>query len=164
MGGPDTAGGSLKHYGVKGMKWGVHRDTPSGGSSTSRAPRASEDSRAATSALNKAATRGTQSLSNKELQAAIQRMNLENQYHNLTTVSKQNELDRGLETTKRILKLGKTVEEIRKFSKTETGQAVVKGLKIAFGAGKVAAAAYTGGASGAAAAGAGLAIRRMQNR
>jgi hypothetical protein len=53
----------LKHYGVKGMKWGVRRDrAKTARKSKSKAP----------------------SLSDKELKAAVARMNLEQQYDRLS--------------------------------------------------------------------------------
>jgi hypothetical protein len=88
-------------------------------------------------------------------------MNLESQYHNLT--AQKDALDKGLQTTQKILKAGKTVEDVRRFLDTPTGKAVKTGLQGAFIAAKVAAAAHTGGASAAAGVGASLAVRRMSN-
>lgn len=155
--------GVLVHYGVKGMKWGVHKADPSGGGSSApaRAPRSSEDHREAGKANAKAAgAGGLHVLSNKELQTAITRMNLENQYHNLTTQAHQSELDRGLQTTQKILKLGKTAEDVRKFLNTPTGKAVKTGVSAAF----TAATAYaTGGGSAAAKVGTSIVIRKAAN-
>jgi len=61
----------LEHHGIKGMKWGVRRENPSGGSKRST-PKAS-------------------TLSDNELQARVKRLNLEKQYSDL--VKKQNERD-----------------------------------------------------------------------
>ena len=87
----------LKHYGVKGMKWGVRKDrdrnpvevsssqTPgkyvrtSGGQNQT----ASEDAVRARKAAQKAKASTTDALSNKELQSLVQRMNLEQQYASL---------------------------------------------------------------------------------
>lgn len=150
----------LQHYGVKGMRWGVHKAEPSGGSS-SPSPRASEDFKDAAKANSKAETGGgLHVLSNMELQKAITRMNLENQYHNLTTQAHQTELDRGLQTTQKILKIGKTAEDVRKFLATPTGKAVKTGVSAAF----TAAAAYaTGGGSAAAKVGTSIVIRKAAN-
>lgn len=156
----------LAHYGVKGMKWGVHHNEPSGGSSSgspARSPRSSADATEAAKAMNKAdAAGGIHVLSNQELQRAISRMNLENQYHNLTT-SKQSQLDKGLKEANRILAIGETAEKARKFMATPTGKAIKRGLKGAFVAANVAAAAYTGGGSAAAKTGAAVVIRRASN-
>lgn len=155
----------LAHHGVKGMKWGVRRDSSSSGSSSSSTSKpASSDSKAASAANSKAHNGGgLHVLSNHELQQAITRMNLESQYRNLTTTAHKSELDKGLHTTQKILKIGKTAEDVRKFLDTPTGKAVKAGLKGAFVVGKVAAAGHTGGASAAAGVGAGLAVRRMSN-
>jgi hypothetical protein len=151
----------LAHYGVKGMKWGVHHDKPSGDSSSGAPARSSADATEASRAINKAGSAGgLHVLSNQELQRAITRMNLENQYRNLTATPHKSELDRGLQTAEKLLKIGGTVEKARKFLETPTGKAVKTGLSGAFAA----ATAYaTGGASAAAGAGASVVIRRASN-
>lgn len=78
----------LKHYGIKGMKWGVKKakDSVSGArqerAAAKKAP-ASSDHDTATTARKKASQGGVSKLSNKELQDAITRMNLESQYKSL---------------------------------------------------------------------------------
>lgn len=73
----------LKHFGVKGMKWGVRR-------STSSSSPGSEDHQRAAAVKQKARSGGgTKALSNKDLQDAITRMNLERQYHTLTPSKKK---------------------------------------------------------------------------
>ena len=78
----------LKHFGVKGMKWGARKakDKVSGArqerSAAKKAP-ASSDHDTATAARKKASQGGLSKLSNKELQDAINRMNLESQYKTL---------------------------------------------------------------------------------
>lgn len=76
---------SLAHYGVKGMKWGVRRSA----AKLSRSRKGpvdppSEDHIRAQNARAKAKRSGRQSLSNKEMQDVVSRMNLELQYSNLT--------------------------------------------------------------------------------
>jgi ribosomal protein S18 acetylase RimI-like enzyme/2'-5' RNA ligase len=150
----DATQSVLAHYGVKGMKWGVTR-SDSGSSGGTR----SEDARDFEKNNKKIQTHGTKALSNKELQSVLNRMNMENQYHNLAS-SNRDLVDSGHDQVKKILKIGKTVEEARKFLNTPTGQAIKTGL---FGAATVGAAYATGGASSAAAAGAQVAVRRMGN-
>lgn len=103
----------LAHYGVKGMKWGVHRDrTPtavevktrpgkkvktSGGKHQS----ASEDAIRAAKIRQQAKKSTTDSLSNKELQELVSRMNLEQQYRNLN----HNNVNAGMKATRTILGL-----------------------------------------------------------
>jgi hypothetical protein len=89
-------------------------------------------------------------------------MNLERQYHTMTT-SSQSDIDRGLQNAQKILKVGATIENARRFAATPTGQAIVKGLKGAFIAAKVGAAAYTGGGSSAAATGTAIAVKYAKN-
>lgn len=77
----------LAHFGVKGMKWGDRKSTSkatkSGGSDHS-----SDDHANASAAKAKAKKTGVKSLSNKELQDMITRMNLEQQYVKLAPPSK----------------------------------------------------------------------------
>lgn len=69
--------GLLMHYGIKGMKWGVRRANPSEGSSTP----SSDDAKAAEATRAKIKSGGTKSLSNKELQEFLTRMDLERRYN-----------------------------------------------------------------------------------
>lgn len=76
---------TIEHYGVKGMRWGVRRGKTSGPS-----PGASEDSRRAYDARAKVGKKGnTDKLSNSELRALVDRMNLERQFSTLSSQSKQ---------------------------------------------------------------------------
>lgn len=65
----------LKHYGILGMKWGVRRDNPSG-----KSKKGSDDYETA----KKLKTQGTKNLSNAELKKAVERMNLEIQFKDLS--------------------------------------------------------------------------------
>jgi 2'-5' RNA ligase len=160
-------GASLNHYGVKGMHWGVRKAESSGGSSaptpkSAPKPRVSADAKAVENAFGKINRGGTDALSNHELQGLVTRLNLEQQYERLTSspsAQQKNALDQGHSAVKQMLGIGKTINDVHKFMNSPAGKA----LKGAFGVVKVGAAAYTGGASGAAAAGASLAVRRMSN-
>src|SRR5262249_9225200 len=70
----DVVEESLKHIGVKGMKWGVRR-----GVGTPRAASSSDAARA-TALRSQAKSQGTHTLSNEELQHLTTRLNLDQQY------------------------------------------------------------------------------------
>jgi ribosomal protein S18 acetylase RimI-like enzyme/2'-5' RNA ligase len=156
----DSVSAFLAHYGIKGMKWGVRRVASESGSSPK--PTASSDAKLASAAQTKINSGGIKSASNHEIQLLVNRMNLERQYSQLQTQQKSS-LEKGNQLTQKILKTGKTVEDVRRFLETPTGKVVKNTLKGAFAAGKVAAAGYSGGASAAAGVGAGLAVRRAAN-
>lgn len=110
----DSTNNFLTHYGIKGMKWGVRRkpgpDGTVGGSGTTKATRKekrearkaarkqsvkenikrprSEDAVKAGAARARTKKHGTDALTNQELQAVVQRMNLEQQYTNLKAAGK----------------------------------------------------------------------------
>lgn len=79
----DTVAGFLKHFGVKGMHWGVHRSR-----SASSTPSSDDHSRAAT-IRSQRKTAGTHTLSNKDLQDLITRLNLEQQVKRLAPTPKE---------------------------------------------------------------------------
>jgi hypothetical protein len=88
----------LAHFGVKGMKWGVHRE--------GKHP-ISEDAKSAGDALTKSKKSGVHSLSNKELQSLVNRMNLEQQFSRLN----KDRIDKGEKAVKQILSVGRTAFE-----------------------------------------------------
>lgn len=88
----------LSHYGIKGMKWGVRRSNPSGapvkievGTAPGKRVQTrggqnhgpSDDAVRAAVLKRKARSSTTDSLTNAELRAAVERMNLEQQYDRL---------------------------------------------------------------------------------
>lgn len=152
---------TLSHHGVKGMKWGVRKAEGSSGSGSSK-PGPSADAQAASAAKSKINAGGVKALSNEELQGLVSRMNLERQYTSMIA-QKTSGLDRGTANIQKTLKLGKSIEDARRFAATPTGQAVLKGLKGAFAAAKVGAAFYTGGTSAAAGTGGALVVRTAAN-
>jgi len=93
----------LEHVGIRGMRWGVRRDNPSGGGGGRDSVTAkikpgkgivkikggggrlpSEDALNAASYKQRAAKSTVSSLDNKELQSLVTRLNLEQQYNKLT--------------------------------------------------------------------------------
>lgn len=132
-------GDSLKHHGVKGMRWGVRKSDPGGGGSAPVAkpapkPRLSEDARNAEKTFAKINRGGTGSLSNQELRSLTERLNLEQNYERLVsspTPKQQNQIDQGHAMVKQVLGIGKTMNDIQKFMKSPTGKLIKKGVKAA---------------------------------
>jgi hypothetical protein len=89
----------LLHYGKKGMKWGERRaagranstqtSSHGGGNNARKYGAASEDARRAAAGRQSIKKSGVHSLSNKELQEVVTRMNLEQQYVRLSTPQKK---------------------------------------------------------------------------
>lgn len=77
----DTAEQFLEHYGVKGMRWG--RRQASVEVSTVDKPKASADATAAGEYKTRVKAGGVNALSTKELQALVNRQNLEQQFERL---------------------------------------------------------------------------------
>lgn len=78
----------LAHYGIKGMKWGIRRKTNSDGlvvKGSSPEKEYSSDASTAKDSGEKARSKGVQSLSNNELRALNDRLNLEQNYSRLTS-------------------------------------------------------------------------------
>ena len=73
----------LEHFGVKGMRWGVRRSQ-----TVLDRESASDDYKRASEAKAKLKKSGAQSLSNKEMQDLVNRMNLEKQLSTLTVTQK----------------------------------------------------------------------------
>lgn len=88
----DTAYNFLKHYGVKGMKWGVRKSEVTLSTTPGKKVRGSggydleahDDAKKAATYKQKAKKSTTDALSNKELQDLVLRMNLEQQYKRLS--------------------------------------------------------------------------------
>lgn len=92
----------LEHYGVKGMKWGVHRTRGSG--TVSSMPRSAKQ------------------MTDEELQRAVDRLNLEQRYHNLNV----RKTKRGHEKVKELLAIGTTVNAAIAFAASPAGKIVIK--------------------------------------
>lgn len=67
----------LEHYGVRGMHWGVRR-------SKTQLSKGSEDYERSREITSKGKTEGRHTLSNAEIRAALERINLEQQYSRAT--------------------------------------------------------------------------------
>lgn len=136
MEGPDA---DLAHFGVKGMKWGVRKDRKSSSSgptdvvvktkagqriqtSGGKGLPASEDAKRVSVYKQKASSSTTDSLSTKELQELVTRMNLEQQYSKLTAGQNKTTAAKGMEFVKTGLKVGKTVNEVVSFVNSPVGK------------------------------------------
>lgn len=111
----------LAHFGIKGMHWGVRRNnigTPSevtvshtpGRKVTAKGGEfqpAHEDAKRAAAARQTAKASTTDALSNDELKKLVERMNLEQQYSNLTT-KKKSTVSEGHKKVKEILDMSAT--------------------------------------------------------
>lgn len=134
----------LEHFGVKGMHWG-HRKAQDTGNSSGRTsartpvPRQSEDSKVFDKAMDRVDRGGTRSLSTRELQDVVNRMNLEQQYSRLTAPGESvNRLDQGNDVVRKLLGYGKTINDVNKFMKSPLGKTIVGGVKNAGKSAKVA--------------------------
>ena len=108
----DAGAEYLEHYGVKGMKWGKRR-------ARIRDAR-SADSQAVRDIRAKKRDTKITSLSNKELQDAITRFNLEKQYKQLDpTVTRK-----GGQFVKGLIGAGKTANEVVAFNNSPAGRSI----------------------------------------
>lgn len=108
MGATDTSGSAgrgitsvadfLQHYGVKGMKWGKKKNP------------ASSDSAASTTVKTSIKKKGVHTVSNKDLQTAIERMRLEQDFKRLK-VNERSAATRWIAST--LLEVGKREVQAR---------------------------------------------------
>lgn len=122
----DNVENFLEHFGVKGMRWGIRKEdaipagevrvtqkkpgarvTTAGGHGVPAHP----DAIKAATSRQKAKSSSTDSLSNKELQELVTRLNLEQQYSRLAT-SQKGTLARGNSKIKEILDTKNTVDRV----------------------------------------------------
>lgn len=98
----------LAHYGIKGMKWGIRRKTNSDGlviKGSAPEKEYSSDAATAKASREKAQSKGVQSLTNDELKALNERMNLEQNYDRLNPapVKKGRDYIGGITKTAKVL-------------------------------------------------------------
>lgn len=113
---------SFAHYGTKGMKWGVTRSQGGSVDSDSADVAAVKSSKAK---ISKNSGR-TDSLSNKDLQDVVTRMNLEQQYSKLQKEKKP--MSKGLKKVDEIVKRSKTLNEVVNFVNSPAGKVIRKAI------------------------------------
>lgn len=138
----------LSHYGVKGMHWGIRKSESSLHPSTEvrvtqRAGRLiktsggrnhspHEDAINVAVARQKAKKSSIDSLSTEELKHLVARMNLEQQYHQMTAKDPRNKSDVE-KFIKNALAAGKTVNDINNFLNSPAGKVIKTGIKTKLG-------------------------------
>jgi hypothetical protein len=128
----------LEHHGVKGMKWGIrNKDTrphpffgKDGKRIKGRKKPTSTDAINAAKLKKLANKKGTGALDNQELQALVTRLNLEQQYSNLTNKKSAGaKIKKAHNVVKGVLGAGKTVNDAITFAQSPSGQYLAKNLK-----------------------------------
>lgn len=122
MDGPDSLDRVLNHYGVKGMHWGVRRTDAQLARAAKKRAASSDDANTVRDHTEKGKSEGTHSLSNKELQEIITRMNLEKQYNTLRPKTANEEALKFIKKT--LLDIGK--QEASKFAAKEIAKLLAK--------------------------------------
>jgi hypothetical protein len=123
----------MAHHGVKGMRWGVRKSGSSGSSAPSHT-HASQDHLEVEAHRAKAKEHGVKALSNDDLQKVLTRLDLEQRMktHGEKS-SKTTSFDKGHSHIKRIISVGKTINDIHNTVNGPVGKA----LKTAYKAKKV---------------------------
>lgn len=117
----------LAHHGIKGMKWGVRRSASALARSRAKGP-AHEDAAVAKATAHQIKKGGTSSVSNKDLQALVTRMNLEQQYGKLKA-NKPSRFKSGHAHVKTVLSVGKTVNDVHSVATGPVGKAIKAAVK-----------------------------------
>lgn len=115
----------LAHYGVKGMKWGVTRSNPSGGTTGSNRS-ISSDARQAQKSRDRLSRHGsTDVLSNRDLQDLVTRMNLEQNYNRLKNME-PTAFDRAKRFTSGVGTTARTMNNVIAFVNSPAGKLLRK--------------------------------------
>ena len=124
--GLDVPEQSLKHYGVKGMKWGQIRERGPNGRVTGKV--VSED-HVNSRILKK---KSTSEMSNRELKELNNRLQLEKTNRELQSRGALQKIKAGTAVAGTILAVGTTVTTAYNFVNSPAGKAVINGVKKAF--------------------------------
>ena len=112
---------SLTHFGVKGMRWGVRKKQEPVSTGVAKTPMSS-DAALTSKIRTKARTSGMSSLSNEELFALNQRLQLERQYSALTALPATKS---GMDKVNEMLKVVNTVNNVIKIVQSPVGKAAI---------------------------------------
>ena len=112
---------SLTHFGVKGMRWGVRKKQEPVSTGVAKTPMSS-DAALTSKIRTKARTSGMSSLSNEELFALNQRLQLERQYSALTALP---ETKSGMAKVNDMLKVVNAVNNVIKIAQSPVGKAAI---------------------------------------
>lgn len=111
----------LVHYGIKGMKWGVRRSE-----AQLRRARAKKDNRSSDKKRHDSnRKKGAPALDDKELQALVNRMNLEQNYSRLNP----SKVKKGQAAVASVLAVGATVNQAMAFANSPAGKSLAKAIK-----------------------------------
>ena len=111
----------LEHFGVKGMRWGVRKKQEPVSTGVAKTPMSS-DAALTSKIRTKARTSGMSSLSNEELFALNQRLQLERQYSALTSLPATKS---GMDKVNDMLKVVNTVNNVIKIAQSPVGKAAI---------------------------------------
>ena len=111
----------LEHFGVKGMRWGVRKKQEPVSTGVAKTPMSS-DAALTSKIRTKARTSGMSSLSNEELFALNQRLQLERQYSALTSLPATKS---GMDKVNDTLKVVNTVNSVIKIAQSPVGKAAI---------------------------------------
>lgn len=115
-------GDELKHYGRKGMKWGVVRERGPDGKVTAKV--VSEDHKVSRELKAKPRSQ----MSNAELKRVNERLQLERTNNDLQSRSALAKIKTGTQIAGTILAVGTTINSAVQFTKSDAGKAIIKGV------------------------------------
>lgn len=123
----DSTEDSLAHYGKLGMKWGKTKGkgASKGSAATKNAPKPFPRTSADHKTAQKAKKKPASAMSNAELKAFTNRVNLEQQYSKLNP----GKIAKGKKYLDTALAVGTTVNSVMTFAKSPAGQILIKSLK-----------------------------------
>lgn len=116
-------GEELKHYGKKGMRWGVRRERGPDGKVTGKVTSEDHDS---TRSLK---TKKQSEMSNAELKKVNERLQLERTNRELQSRGSIQKIKAGTQLAGTILAVGTTVTTAYNFVKSPAGQAIINTVK-----------------------------------